>query len=614
MEDYRSFEINKIADTPFPLGVSLTKDGMHFSFVTRGRDIRVLIYRRGSSKPEAAIEFPEENRWGDVVYLTLKGDNWGLYEYEYEADGVTVPDPYGRNFTNRDIWGDLSQIGLPMRTRFLTGTFDWEGDRPLEQPFEDMVVYHLHIRGFTMHASSKVKERGTYFGAAEKIPYLKELGITAVELMPVLEFEEVMVPSYEKGDPYGKPEPTGKLNYWGYTPSFLFAPKAAYASGKDKNPEQEFKGFVKACHRAGIEVILEIYYSEQKVSFTDLIHCLRFWVMEYHVDGFHFVGGALPKEAASDPFLSRTKLFARDWGHSLDGSECHLAEYHDGFLVDMRRYLKGDEDQLGRLVYHLTHKPEKGAVIHYMTNTNGFTMMDLVSYDRKHNEENGEGNRDGNSYNHSWNCGTEGTTRSKKIIALRHKQIRNAFTMMFLCQGVPLILSGDEFGNSQKGNNNAYCQDNEVSWLNWNLLKRNHDIYDYLKALIRFRKEHRVFHMKKPLRGMDYLSYGLPDISYHGKEAWRTDFETYGRSLGVLYCGQYTKDEDGTGDDFFYTAYNMDWEYSDFALPNLPKGKSWYLSVDTEKGIVHQSGKEEKLEDQKGCKVPPRCIWILIGR
>lgn len=614
MEKYKSFEINNIADTPFPLGANLTKDGMHFGFVTSKRDIKVLIYRRGIKEPEAVIKFPSENYWGDVVFMTVKGSDWSSYEYEYEVDGVPVPDPYGRNFTNRDIWGQISHVELPMRTRFSKIEFDWEGDRPLETPFEDMVLYHMHIRGFTMHPSSKVKERGTYFAAAGKIPYLKELGITAVELMPVLEFEEVMIPSYEEGNPYGKPEPTGKLNYWGYGSSFLFAPKASYASGKDKNPETELKELIKAFHKSDIEVILEIYYPGKEISSMDLTSSLRFWVMEYHIDGFHFIGGAPPEGIASDPFLSRTKLFAEGWNDFLRGKNRHLAEYNNEFLIDMRKYLKGDEDQLNRLSYHLTHNSENYGVINYMTNTNGFTMMDLVSYERKHNEENGEENKDGNPYNYSWNCGAEGTTRSKKILELRQRQIRNAFTMMFLCQGVPLILSGDEFGNSQKGNNNAYCQDNEISWLNWNSLSKNRAIFDYVKGLIRFRKEHRIFHMRKSLRTMDYLSYGLPDISYHGKGAWRSEFDAYSRALGVLYCGLYTKDEDGVGDDYFYAAFNMHWQGAEFALPNIPKGRLWYLAVDTGNGIVYPSGKEAELEHQKSCSVPPRCIWILIGR
>ena len=318
-----------------------------------------------------------------------------------------------------------------------------------------------------------------------------------------------------------------------------------------------------------------------------------------------------------DPYLSRTKLFATSWEGVDKGKVRHLAEYHDGFMLDMRRFLKGDEDQLNRFAINCRKNPERNGIINYMANTNGFTMMDMVSYDVKRNDSNGEHNRDGSDYNFSWNCGVEGPTKKKKILELRKKQIRNGMLLLFLSQGTPLLLAGDEFGNSQSGNNNAYCQDNEVSWLNWNLLKTNGDLFQFVKSCIEFRKAHPIFHMKKEAVGMDYLGCGNPDMSYHGVKAWRPEFESFRRQIGVLYCGEYGKKSDGTCDEYFFVMYNMHWDLHEFGLPKLPRKRRWHLVVDTgreEKMEFAQAGQEPLLKEQMTYSVEGRSIVVLMGK
>jgi len=313
----------------------------------------------------------------------------------------------------------------------------------------------------------------------------------------------------------------------------------------------------------------------------------------------------VPKTAAAP------KLRERRW---------HLGEYNEGFLIDMRRVLKGDEDQVGRLIYQTRRNPDAYGVINYMAATNGFTMMDMVSCEQKHNEANGENNRDGSDYNYTWNCGVEGTTRKKKIVQMRKKQLRNAFLLLFLSQGTPMFLAGDEFGNSQNGNNNAYCQDNEISWLNWHQLETNRDIYEFVKYMIAFRKAHPVFHLSVEPKNIDYLVCGHPDVSYHGVKTWCPEFENFRRQLGILYCGEYGRRADGTSDDYFFVAYNMHWEPHEFDLPKLPKGMQWTLCINTDdadnNGICPPESLEAGQEPQEELRqymVPPRSILVFRG-
>ena len=476
----------------FPLGITKTEKGIHICTVAPGESCSLVVYRDG--KIIEKIPFSPEEKVGDVWSMELCGDGFSGLEYCLETESGEQPDIYGREFRGREQWGDLSSVKSPVRSCFVLEDFDWEDDRPLKYAFGEMVIYRLHPRGFTKHASSHTSDRGTFKAITEKIPYMKELGITTVELLPPNEFCEVMMPDQSDGNPYRSQEPTGRLNYWGYGEGFYFAPKASYSSGGLKRPAAEFCSLVKELHQNGLELIVELYFTG-KENPSLILEAVRFWVMQYHVDGVHLSGYAPAGLLVRDPWLSETKLFATSWENAENGRVRHLGEYNDGFLVDMRSVLKGDEDQINKLIFRNRRNPAGFGVINYMANTNGFTMMDMVSYEMKHNEANGENNRDGTDYNHTWNCGVEGPTRKKKIVQMRRKQLRNAFLLLFLSQGTPLLQAGDEFGSTKNGNNNSYCQDNEISWINWNLLETNRDIFEFVKYVIAFRKEHSVFHM-----------------------------------------------------------------------------------------------------------------------
>lgn len=605
------------ADQEFPLGATRTRMGIHIAAAARCQVCRLVIYDQSRQKERAAVlPFRAERRLGDVWSMDLAGDHLDGLAYCLEADGKEIPDPFAHTFAGWERWGDLEAAKRPPLAPFAAGAyFDWEGDRALCIPYEETVLYRLHVRGFTGHSSSRVKNRGTFHGITEKIPYLKDLGITSVELMPPYEFQEVMLRGRADGCPCGQEEPSGRINFWGYGPGFYFAPKASYSSGRLKDPVNECKTLVKELHKNGIEFLVELYFPENTEPYL-VQEAARFWIREYHADGLHLTGHANAELLRADPYLASAKLLAESWREGPQGIRV-LGEYNDGFQSQMRRLLKGDEDQLNGLVYRSRRNPGGCGVINYMANTNGFTMMDMVSYERKHNEANGEDNRDGSSSNYSWNCGAEGQTRKKKVVQMRRQQLCNAFLILFLSQGTPLILAGDEFGRSQGGNNNAYCQDNEVSWLNWKLLMTNRELYEFVKYLIAFRKAHPVFHMKQEPRIMDYRACGYPDVSYHGVRAWRPEFEGFRRELGILYCGAYGVKCNGEPDDYFYVAYNMHWEPHEFDLPNLPKGMLWYVAFNTDEKEnlgVYREHEEPCINGRKRFNVAPRTIVVFIGR
>lgn len=613
----------------YPLGVTQEADGVRILVQGRAKEVCLLLYRPGEKTPCEEISFDPKYRMGDVWELALDRTDFASFEYNFMIDGKIVTDPNARVITGREKWADRKRAGKPVRGRILSEEFDWEDDVNPETPYAETILYKLHVRGFTAHASSGVSARGTYAGVVEKIPYLKDLGITAVELMPVTEFDEIMMSASGNGFHDAKPEPTGYLNYWGYGPSYLYAVKSAYASHGEMSAECEFKTLVKELHRAGIECIPEIYFTGKELP-GEILSVLRYWAEEYHVDGFHLSGFPDLSLAAEDPFLRRTKLFSENWNEVMnrrpkqgyitpgDGAvsveEKNLAEYNMQFMEDMRRFLKGDEGMLSAFEFRNRRNPMEYAMINYMANANGFTLMDTVSYDRKHNEKNGEENRDGSDYNYSWNCGAEGPTRKKKIVELRKQLLKNAYLLLFLSQGVPLLMAGDEFGNSQDGNNNAYCQDNAVSWLNWKLLETHKDQVDFVKRLIAFRKAHKMFHMDREPRIMDYKSCGRPDVSYHGENAWKPEFENFRRQFGILYWGAYAKRSDGSDDANFYVAYNMHWEPHMFGLPHLPKGARWRVicsTADPDVEDIPADGTGETLKNQMMLAVPPRGIMIL---
>lgn len=591
----------------------------------------VLTEEQGET---AVFEMAPELRQGDVWNLTLETDRQikGCFVYGFQTEQGWLPDPYGKVFRGRELWGAETGSGVDLETDSRTfpetgfkrkletvagqTVFDWGEDKRPQIPYEDCVIYKAHVRGFTKHPSSHVRDRGTFRAVMEKIPYMKELGVTTLELMPVMEFNEVREETEVHMVKLPVDNQPPKLNYWGYGDSFLFAPKASYSSGKRKHPATELKTLVRELHKNNMELVLELYVSGKEDP-SMVLDAVRYWAREYHIDGIHLVGDAPLKLIGQDPYLSRLKLWAEYWNGVDEGSHRHLGWYNDGFLRDMRQVLKGDDGGLNRLAYRAKLNLEKSAVINYMAGTNGFTLADMVSYNEKHNEANGERGKDGPEENDSWNCGAEGPTKKRKVLELRKKQMKNAVLMLFFSQGTPMLLAGDEFGNSQSGNNNPYCQDNEITWLNWNQQKSNAEFYQFVKATIAFRKAHPVFHQVKPLLGMDSLGCGQPDISCHGMKAWQPDFSDSCHQLSIMYCGEYGHKKDGTRDEDFLLIYNMHWEPHSFALPKLPKGRRWHLVVDTgrkESENFQENGNEPMLEEQMTYEAEPRSIVVLMGK
>lgn len=566
--------MREVQGQPLPLGINISGDHVNFSVaVPEGERCWLLLYRAGEEEPKERYEMTEAI--GEVRFLALEGMDPADYEYNYMIGGEVTVDPYARGLAGRDIWGKERDIQKhEVRGVLKNGRYDWEGDEPLKLPFHSIVAYSLHVRGFTKHTSSGVEKKGTFSGVVEKLPYLKDLGINQIQCMPVYEFEEC-----------------GRFrNYWGYGPAYYFAPKSAYAASGDG--ERELKDMVKACHKEGIEVVLEMPFTGD-TSKQLMEECLRYYCLEYHIDGFLLNPYVAPMDAIhADPILKHTKILVHD----------------TGFQTVMRRFLKGDEGMVRDVMYWLRHQSETKEILNMITGQTGFTLRDLVSYDGKHNEANGEQNQDGPDYNYSWNCGAEGPSRKKAVTELRKNQTRNAFFLLLLAQGTPCILAGDEFGNTQKGNNNVYCQDNPVGWLDWSGLEKHPELHDFVKELIAFRKKHPVFWPEKEMTGMTYSKKGVPDVSYHGENAWRVPMEVSSRQLGVYYSGT---DRTGEGDEDCFVAYNMHWLEHTFALPALPRGKKWYRIASTREGILD---KAEPLDDQKFAEVKERTIMIFSGR
>ena len=612
----KQFRVVAETDRNYPMGLTIDGKRLHASVKWPGSACSLVLMEEAGEP--ALFEMSPELRQGDVWNLTLETDRQikGCFVYGFQTEQGWLPDPYGRVLRGREIWG--AETGFKRKLETVAGqtVFEWGEDKRPQIPYEDCVIYKAHVRGFTKHPSSRVRDRGTFRAVMEKIPYMKELGVTTLELMPVTEFNEVREETEARMVKLPVDNQPPKLNYWGYGDSFLFAPKASYSSGRRKHPDTELKTLVRELHKNNMELVLELYVSGKEDP-SMVLDAVRYWAREYHIDGIHLVGDAPLKLIGQDPYLSRLKLWAEYWNGVDEGSHRHLGWYNDGFLRDMRQVLKGDDGGLNRLAYRAKLNLENSAVINYMAGTNGFTLADMVSYNEKHNEANGERGKDGPEENDSWNCGAEGPTRKRKVLELRKKQMKNAVLMLFFSQGTPMLLAGDEFGNSQSGNNNPYCQDNEITWLNWNQQKSNAEFYRFVKASIAFRKAHPVFHQVKPLLGMDSLGCGQPDISCHGMKAWQPDFSDSCHQLSIMYCGEYGHKKDGTRDEDFLLIYNMHWEPHSFALPKLSKGRRWHLVVDTgrkESENFQENGNEPMLEEQMTYEAEPRSIVVLMGK
>lgn len=553
---------------PFPQGCTVEGQTANFSVaVTEGQTCELIIYKKGARTSVFSQEMPYSDVAGNLHFLSVVLEQPEDYEYCYKIGGKIVPDPYGKAFSGREHWSvSKGKEKRKLRTRIVTDTFDWGKSQFPHLKKEDVIAYSLHVRGFTKHSSSGVAHKGTFDGVTEKLPYLQKLGINQIHLMPVYEFDENQ----------------RHVNYWGYGKAYFFAPKASYAAG---DPVNEMKSLVRQMHLAGIEVILEMPFTEG-TTFSLILDCLRYWVMQYHVDGF-IVNPYIcnPDELAKDPVLAKSKILKKE----------------DGFQNVMRRFLKGDEGMIQDVICQL--KNQDTQLYNYIASHNGFTLCDVVSYDGKHNEANGENNLDGPDYNYSWNCGAEGNSRKKAVNELRKNQIFNAFFLLLFAQGMPCILSGDEFMNTQKGNNNAYCQDNLISWLDWNQLSRQEELYTFVCRLIALRKACMKQIAKKSEDTMGRS--GIPQISYHGEDAWQMPAGRASRQLGVFYHEESTEKD-------FYIAYNMHWLSHSFALPSLPKGMEWVCTAGTKEGVLDE--KEAVPVKDKKVQLEERTIKVFVGR
>ena len=594
-----------LREKPYPLGCYIDYDK---SLVVRAvyddsKQCGVTLYSSDKSVSQPlVIRLPKEVKRGRIYSARISGiEDIDLYDsYNFFEGNSYFCDSYARHVIGLETFGKdvkVSDIRAKLENRAVIranqSKFDWGKEVSPHIPYENSFVYLMNVRGFTQSPSSGVssRKRGTFAGILEKLPYLKELGVTTLELMPVYEMncvenslKELGSGIYSKdGAIVDKASIKPKINFWGYKKGYYFAPRTSYCENPD-DAENEFKSFVKTLHDNNIEVVLQFFFSENE-SESIILDALRFWRCNYHVDGFHLKGARIPVSLITrEPLFDDVKIWHEwfDYGQLLSGArpaERLLSEYNNTFLYASRRFLKSDDNSAGDFLKAMTANATEHGIINYICNYEGFRLFDLVSYEHKHNEENGENNKDGSDNNLSWNCGIEGRTRKHSILELRKKQIKNILTMLFMAQGTPMIFSGDEFGNSQAGNNNPYCQDNEIGWVDWKALDRNQDIYDYVRFLVNFRFSHNILHSRYPFKLMDYESCGYPDLSCHGADAWRPDLSGYSHILGMLYCGLYDRDEkDKT---FIYVCYNMHWMKADFALPKLPDGLRWTGISDT---------------------------------
>lgn len=599
-----------------------------FTFRAKKSDrCAILLYKKGTKGTAERIEIPQSYSIGEVCSVCVLGLNRKLYDYNYEINGKVVTDSYAKRIIGREKWYDLSrkQEKDVLRSGFETVSFPWKEDKHPEIPKSDMLIYKLHVRGFSMDTNGV--NRGTFLALQKKIPYFKELGITSLELMPVYEFEEIMypkeveLPEYIKKKTFRrkkslidtkKEEP--KVNFWGYGRGSYFAPKASYAFSD--NPSYELKKLIYTLHENGIECIMEMFFPKE-VPVGEIIDALHYWVLSYHVDGFHLQGEEIPVNAIlEDPLLKKTKLFYAWFEEERVAKEedkNHLFFCNDEFIYPIRHMLCGKDANLYELANQMRKQQKNAGYVNYICDNNGFSLADLFAYSEKHNEANGEQNKDGMNWNYSLNCGVEGETRRRDVLNLRKKLEKNALSVLYLAQGIPLLFSGDEFGNSQNGNNNAYCQDNPIGWVNWNRKASARELLFFVKKLITFRKEHPILTLEEPMQMYDYKNVGVPDLSYHGEEAWLQGFSSASQAVGILYAGKYAKKADGTFDDNIFLALNFHTTKKRLAFPKQEGKKKWYRIMDTARGkeaflpeAIHENKKEAAIE--------PQSVVIFIGK
>lgn len=617
--------IKKITEGVYgKFGASRQGDAICFTFEgEKEQECAVRIYDKHPKKGHAGyrdIPVPKDACVGAVRSVCVYGLNPAHCDYNYVIDGAVEVDPYAARIVGREKWADFRRFAseTEVRSGFELSAFDWDGDHQPEIPRTDMVMYKLHVRGFTKDSGAEVAHKGTFAGIIEKIEYLKALGVTTLELMPIYEFEELTAPVSADGqmdfagwspqavagyqlmqqmNEEDTPKQPG-INYWGYGKGNYFAPKASYASGADAC--SEFKSLVRALHTAGMECVLEMQFDGQ-VNPNYVVEALRHWVLNYHVDGFHLHAPEhVISSAVHDVLLRRSKIFAASFPSELwelPGSFQHLYVYNDDFLYTARKLINHQDGNLIEFFNQQRKQHAQIGFVNYFANNNGFTLADVFSYADKHNEANGEDGMDGNDWNYSVNCGVEGVTRKKSVQQQRLSLMKQAAAAVILAQGVPLLLAGDEFGNSQRGNNNAYCQDNRIGWVNWKQLARNEEFFSYVKDLLALRKAHPCIRSHRPMQMQDYEAHGLPDLSYHGSQAWSGEVYPSMQALGAAYCGAYA----GEAMDV-YLAWNFSQGRQVLALPKTREGRQWRLIF----------GKGRLLEEKEQIELITSGVTMLV--
>ena len=695
---YESSPMAEIAGFPVRPGIydlngaTPLQNGVNFTIHTcGGTSCELLLFHRAQEEPFAVLPFPEAYKIGDVYSMIVYGLNIDEFEYAYRVDGPYCPekgllfdknkillDPYAKAVAGQRTWG--IRWDHTYHARVVKDRFDW-GDMPQsKKELCDLIIYELHVRDFTHHPSSGVQHRGTFSGLMEKIPYLKELGINAVELMPIFEFDETMNSRTVDGKQL--------LECWGYNTVGFFAPNSSYAAANEHNQEgTELKTLIKALHDNGIEVILDVVFNHtaegnekgNTFSFKGfdnniyymltpdgnyynfsgcgntlncnhpvvqqlILECLRYWTINYRVDGFRFDLASilgrnedgspmnnppLLRTLADDSILSNVKLIAEAWdagGLYQVGSfpaSGRWAEWNGRYRDSLRSYLKGDSwnawdaawsisgsgDLYGGY-YDNTHSNYAGynSCVNFLTCHDGFTLYDLYAYNDKHNEANGWNNTDGANDNRSWNCGAEGETDDPEVLSLRRRMIRNACAVLMCSRGTPMFLAGDEFGNTKFGNNNSYCQDNITSWLDWRMLEKNKDLFEFFKFMIAFRKKHPVIHKRLPTSVC-----GMDPIHTHNLNAEETDIPRDARTFCVSFAGY---DKEKGKDDLIYVAVNTFWEDVTITLPNLHRRGAWHLSVNTygdgNGHYCYPEGQEVRID--RSFVMRPRSVAVFTGR
>ncbi len=563
---------------PFP-GAAVKEKGILFSLsLPGGNSVFLRLFNKEGLKI-AEIPCRRDKQYLFSSFVEDK-DLAEVYSYDFMADGVRKNDPHAWGITGRSRFGetavdDYIRALLPDRDLPVPEVYDKHEEK-------DLILYKLHVRSFTMGNGAKVKNPGTFSAVAEKISYLKKLGITGIMLQPIFDFNEHM-----RDD---------RINQWGYNcrKSFIFAPKAGFAVSEEK-AQREFFDMVQEFHKNAIDVYMELIESEASVTVYDLKSAMRYYANIYGVDGFR-VNDAMVnlKEIQSDPSLAACRIFAGN-------NDGRVVGYNDSFQNDMRRYLKGDEGETAFVASDI--KDRLTPRVSFISDNNGFTLHDLFSYDYKHNEANGENGKDGNDFNFSWNCGVEGETKVKKVNSLRLKCMKNAVASMFLSGGIPEILFGDEMGHTKAGNNNSFCQDNEISFLDWDKARKNKEIFDFYKQMIELRKSHPIFSLRRQIHESDFAGIGMPEISVHSEEPWKMDYSPYKRVIAFYFAGKYVKQDMMSYEKDYYLVYNMHWESHVCSLP-LAKAKG---------SVVFDTDDKKKSGIEVGDKitVAPRSILLL---